>query len=403
MADSALDFSDQRILVDPYPAYRQLRECDPVHWDHAEGGWMVTRYRDVAQALLEPSLSARPELEPPDAAELEARWGQEAPVRRHIRTWMLFRDPPDHGRLRRVMQPPLVSSAVEPLRASLGSEVRPLLERACEQGTIDGVSELAVPLARSALAWALAVPESALERASVWSDDLLDFINVEATPSLTARARTSLDELTQFTSDVLTLPPDSNSLRAHLADAARVGSVDPDEAAGIVAQAVTGVLGALVHLIGNALLALASSPQQFGILHHDPSLAGRAVEEALRLDAPFLLVARTATCDLRLGDANVSRGDRIGLMLAAANRDDAVFVEPDAYDLARSHLRHLAFGAGSHYCAGASLTRLAAAVALGAVAECFEEIEADDSAVERLTLFGLRGLTRLPLIVARAR
>lgn len=395
-----LSFDRPEVLADPYPHYRRLREEAPVHWDTAERAWLVTRYRDVVSLLRDRTLSAQADMSFMDALPSGLR--QEAePLRQHFGAWMVFSDPPLHTRLRSLTQGYLTPQAFAALRAPLERLAARLLDTAEERGRVDALNEYALPLARLALSAVIGIREIELTHAARWSDDLLEFINVEPTVEHTRKALASLTELRRFVRGLGandSLRP--NSLAGTLVRAHADDLLTETEIVATFAQNITGALGPIPHLTSNGLLALLDHPRELARLRGDPSLMPTAIEEFLRYDSPFLLVPRTATQRLFVAGTRIEPGQRVGLMLAAANHDPEIFEDPERLDISRHPNKHLAFGLGVHFCLGAYLTRLVAEVGVSALIRRFSRV-ALAGPFQRLALFGMRGVETLPLAVAR--
>jgi pimeloyl-[acyl-carrier protein] synthase len=397
-ATLALDTPDA--LVDPYPRYRALRTHAPVSWEPGEQAWLLTRYDDVVKALKEPSLSAAADMSFMDSLPqpLQAR---ACPLRRHFGKWMVFSDAPLHTRLRSLTQAYLTRRAIAKVRAPLVSAADALLDRAEAAGGFDVLGDYAIPLALVALTTTMGLTGGELSDATRWSEELLDFINTEPSVDQTIRSLQALEELTAF---VRALRPGAGwapaTLACTLMTAERDGRLDEEEVVATFAQNITGALGPIPHLAANGLAALLDHPGQWQRLRTDPSLIALAIEELLRYDSPFLLVPRTVTRPYWVRGVTMQPGDRVAMMLGAANHDPAVFEEPEDLDIGRSPNRHVAFGVGTHFCLGAHLTRLVGEVALSALAARFGRIEARGP-IERVPMFGMRRLKALPVVVSR--
>jgi cytochrome P450 len=395
-----LSFDTPEALANPYPLYRRLREEEPVHWETTEQAWLITRYEDVVAALKEPSLSATADVSFIDTLPDEVRERAE-PLRAHFGSWMVFSDPPLHTRLKSATQAYLAPKSVAGVRDHLARAVVPLLDDAEHRGSIDALRDFAVPLALVALSHVMGIPESDLTKANEWSESLLEFINVEPGVEQTEKSLKSLLELTEFAARLAGcthIRP--GTLAATLVQSRAEGRLSDVEVVATFAQNITGALGPIPHLVSNGLLALMEYPGELARLHENPSLISAAVEEFLRYDSPFLLVPRTATERLRIRDTFIEPGQRVALMLGAANHDASVFLRPDELDITRTPNRHIAFGIGTHFCLGAHLTRMVARIALAALLERFSSISLNSPA-ERVPMFGMRSLKALSLTVGR--
>ena len=155
-----------------------------------------------------------------------------------------------------------------------------------------------------------------------------------------------------------------------------------------------------MNVSGNGLLALLEHPRQLARLRADPGLLPTAVEELVRFDSPLQLFERTATADVAIGGVTVREGQKIAALLGAANRDPAVFAEPDTLDVGRVDNPHITFGAGVHFCIGAPLARVELQASFGALLERTSRLELGAPA-RRRPEFVIRGLAELPVVVLR--
>jgi cytochrome P450 len=395
--DLSIDFGDPAVLVDPFPHYERLQHECPMYWDEAEAAWLITRYEHVLAALEDPRLSAQTDMSFMDELPEPMRT-QTAPLRSHFESWMLFNDAPVHTRLRSILGPALSRQAIAGARTKVTEAADRILDAAEESGVVEAVRGYGVPLAHTLLADVMGLEHGRLGKAVEWADELLTFINIDLNPDQTAKANRCLAEMTDFVRDLRDVEHvRPGSIASALASSLADGTLSETEAVAIVSQVYTGTLGPVPLLLGNAFLALANQPSAFRQLRADPSQTVQAVEEFLRHDPPFLQVPRTAAAELELGGTCIKAGDRVGLMLAAANRDGAQWSSPDRLDFDRTPNRHVAFGVGTHYCLGAPMTRMVATVAVSAVVSRYSEIELVDEVVERRPLFGMRGPESLSL------
>jgi pimeloyl-[acyl-carrier protein] synthase len=213
-------------------------------------------------------------------------------------------------------------------------------------------------------------------------------------------ARRSNEQLVEYVSQVIAdrreRPRDD--LIGRLVAAEESGQrLTEDEMLGTVALLLVAGNETTTHLISSGMLMLLRNPEQMARLRADPSLLPSAVDEMLRFAGPVHTTRRTAREDVALGGAEISRGDVVVGILAAANRDPEKYVDPDQFDVARNPTDHLAFGDGIHFCLGASLARLEGQVAIGALLERFRTLRLLDEAPQWGGTFAIRGVTSLRL------
>ena len=378
---------------DPYPLYRRLREHDPVHQSPL-GFWVLTRHADVAALLRDPRMSSDPrnavrvrELQ----ASLPDQW-REAPS-------MLFLDPPDHTRLRRLVNKAFTPAAVERLRPRVEQLVGDALDRAAAAGGMDLVAELAYPLPITIICELFAVPPADRQQFRAWSSALVYLLDPVLATDALERAVDARQALRAYVGALVAerrarRGPDL--LSALVAAEDDGGRLSEQELVSMCLLLLIAGHETTVNLIANGALALLRHPDQWARLVASPALAGGAVEELLRYDSPVQLTSRSALADVEVAGRHVRQGDELLLLLGAANRDPEQFPDPDRLDLERQGVRHLAFGGGAHFCLGAPLARLEARVALAALATRLPGLRLAGEPRRRDTIT-LRGLQRLPV------
>ena len=379
---------------DPYPLYREIRECGPLLLPGMNLA-VFSRYDDCFDVLRHPD-SASDRLKS-TAAQRAIADGQPAPP---LGTpAFLFLDPPDHTRLRKLTQKAFAPKVIKALEADIALLVDGLLDKVEEAGHLDVITDLAYPLPVAVICRLLGVP----------LEDEPEFSRASA---LLAR---SLDPFITFTGEI---PDDMDErmqaglwMRTYLHDLIDRRRADPGEdlMSRLIAAEEDGdqlteeeivatcnlllIAGheTTVNLIANAVLAMLREPRHWATLGADPTHASAIIEETLRHDPPVQLVSRVAAAELEINGVTVPRGDTAILLIAAAQRDPASFVDPDVFDPDRAVTRHLAFGHGPHFCLGAPLARLEAQLALTMVTSRFPDARLDGPAEYKpnLTLRGL--------------
>jgi cytochrome P450 len=367
----AYDPTDVATSADPYPVFRRLRDEEPVHRSTVLNGWVLTRYADVRQALSDPRLSS--DRLTPFVRHRSARepGGAIAELGRHLGLWAVFTDPPRHTHLRGLMNRAFTTRAVERLRPRVDAIVEELIDRVAARGRMDLIRDFAYPLPITVIADFLGVPPEERERLKLWSDELATFVgSAYATPDKYERAAQGLAHMTACFRDLIRARrrrpvEDLMSALVALED----GDTGPSEDE-LVATCVLLLFAGhetTTNLLGNGMLALLRHPGELGLLRDDPTLAAAAVEEMLRYDGPSGAMVRIVADEVEMHGVTLRPGERLFLMINAANRDPRQFPEPDRFDIRREPNRHVAFGQGIHFCAGAPLARLEGQVALPAL------------------------------------
>jgi cytochrome P450 len=387
--DSALDLArllEPEIRADPYPFYRRLRETAPVHWDASSAGsvgaWVLTRHADVMAALRDARMTATRVGPPPIEEWLPEEYRRAArQVFGAMPHQLLFLDPPDHTRLRGLVSKAFTPRLVEGMRPRIRTRVETLLDGVFERRRMEVIEELAYPLPAIVIAELLGVPPEDREQFIRWSSDFGAFLDGSSlTPQEAMQALVGVSDFMDYFRDIIAVrndTPRDDLLQALLAARERDDVLSEEELLANLVLLLAAGHGTTTHLIGNGLLALLRHPDEYARLCRDPELASTAVQELLRYDSPVQITGRTAREDMTLGGTEVKAGEHVTVILGAANRDPAVFSEPDRLDLARQENRHIAFGFGIHFCLGAPLARVEAEEVLGAVARRLPDLRLD--------------------------
>ncbi len=396
---------DRRYSSDPYPLYRKLREKDRVHRSRLFDGYVVSGYEEVQAALKDPRLSAddrkgpRFQTQQRDALRAGALTEEEA-ARKPA---MLRSDPPDHTRLRSLVNRAFTPRAVESLRPRVEEIVEELLDAASERGSLDVIRDLAYPLPVIVIAEMLGIPAADRDRFKRWSDLVAKAVEFSADFTALKKARVASRELWSYLEDIAEdrrREPREDLLSALLVAEQAGDKLTAEEVFTTTELLLIAGNETTTNLIGNGLLALLHAPDQLQALRDDEALLPAAIEELLRFDSPVQATARLALDDLEVGSMTLKKGQELVLLLGAANRDPAQFEDPDQLDLHRQDVRHLSFSQGIHYCIGAPLARLEAPIALGALLRSFPDLRLDPaSAPQWRGGFVLRGLERLPVLI----
>ncbi|HUQ26663.1 MAG TPA: cytochrome P450 [Burkholderiales bacterium] len=393
---------DPGVIADPFPLYRRMQDEEPAHWSPALRAWVLTRYEDVKAACLDLTLSSD-RLSPFFKASPEAN--RMAALQACLTRWMVFRDPPDHTRLRRLAAKVFNVRSMQALKPGIESTTQWLLERIGERESFDFVADFASPLPALVIMDMLGVPRADLSRLKELSDEMALFIG-------SARdARAKYDRADQATREMMDFframviarraEPQKDLLSAlvHLDDDGE--RLSEEELVAMCVLLLFAGHETTAHHIANGLQALLRFPQELDRLRNDPSLAPAAVEELLRYDGPIGAQVRIVQTERELHGKSLKTGDRVFLMMNAANRDPRAFSEPDRLDLLRHGVPHLTFGFGPHICLGFPLARLEGQVALPAVLARWKRIEITREPLQWIDSMVLRGVHEMPLRVSR--
>jgi cytochrome P450 len=365
---------------DPFPTYHALRRWDPVHRGQ-DGSYFLTRYDDVSAVYHDHARFSSDK-----RVEFAPKFG-DSPLYEHHTTSVVFRDPPDHTRLRHLFAPAFTPKALAALEPRIATLVDRLLDTAAARGGMDVVDDFAAAVPIQLIGDMLGVPPDERAPLRAWSLAILGAL--EPVPGV-ARLEAGNRAVSEF----------KEYLRRLIADRRRRPSQDPGEIlSALIAAEDRGVgltEGELLHqcifllnaghetttnLIANAVHALLEHPGELARLHAEPRLIGSAVEEFLRFQSPNQLGNRSVTTAAEVGGVRLEPGTLVTLGIGAANRDPAHFPDPDRLDLGRTPNRHLAFITGIHACAGMWLARMEGRVAIGRLAARFPGLRAAGPAV----------------------
>jgi pimeloyl-[acyl-carrier protein] synthase len=408
MATQMSDDLDEWLLApqftaDPYPAYAQLRTHDPVYWSEAWGCWVLTRYADVVASLRDPqtfrnSGRFRPILENlPPATRAAVQ-----PLERHFEQGLLNVDPPDHTRLRRLINQAFTPKAVAEMAPAIQELVDAQLDRVQYQGHMDVIADLAFPLPVIVVARMMGVPPEDRAQFKQWSTDIVAFQSTaKTTPAVIQVAQEALLAMRAYLqqiADQRRRQPQPDLISALVAAEEQGDALTEGE---LLSTCVTMMIAGhetTTNLIATGLLNLLRHPAQLQQLQEEPALIGAAVEELLRYDSPLQRNRRVVAHDMEFGGQHLKRGQLVLQMLGAANRDPAQFPDPDRLDLRRAANAHLAFGRGIHFCLGAPLARLEAPIALNTLLRRLPGLRLETERLEWWAEHGMfRGLKALPV------
>jgi cytochrome P450 len=398
MATTELIFNPLRpeFHADPYPFYRRLREEDPVHQSPL-GFWVLTRYDDCVTALRDPRFGRE------GFAELLSAVYGDGTEKGALPRSMLFRDPPDHTRLRALVSKAFTPRVIEQMRDHIQGIVDRLLARVEPIGSMDVIADLAYPLPVTVICEMLGVPLADHESIRGWSADIarsLDAIGLPSDADIVERGRVGRRALGDYFRRLVPVrraDPQNDLLTGLIAAEEQGDKLSEGEVIAMCVLLFIAGHETTVNLIGNGLLALFRNPDQLKLLSENPSLIANAIEEFLRYDSSVQLTGRVALEDVELADVEIGKGEGVLALLGAANRDPAVYPEPDRLDITRRNIRSLSFGGGIHFCLGAQLARIEAEIAIATLLRRLPGLSLDDpDRPDWRQTFVLRGLKKLP-------
>jgi cytochrome P450 len=404
-AQPVFDPFDPLWASDPFPLYADLRERAPIHRNDL-GFWVLTRHADCLAVLRDrrassDSLNLAEERMPPTRRPPIAEGDPVAAVMLEMRPF-LFRDPPDHTRLRGLVSKAFTPKVVESLRARTQQVVDELLDAAIAAERIDLVEGFAHPLPVRIICDLLGVPVEDQDHFKVWSGALARGLDPDflLTPEVIEARNDGVMQFAQYFFELLAerRRNPGDDLLSGLAQAEEDGHVlSEGELLSTCILLLVAGHETTVNLIAGGALALLQNPDQFERFRADPGVARSGIEEMLRFVSPVQLTGRALIENCEFGGVEFEAGDFLMLLIASANHDPAQFGDPERFDVTRAPNNHLGFGFGIHHCLGAPLARMEGQVALTSLARRAPDMAMTVDAVTYKTNVVLRGMESLPV------
>jgi cytochrome P450 len=398
-APATIDMRHPAFRDDPHPLLRAVRERGRAERD-VVGIWLVSHHADTSAGLRSSRLSREPWRSP--VYRQYRPFIADSTLERTTEHWMLFNDPPKHTRLRRLVNGAFKPPVIAALRDRITALTDELLGALPQQGGFELMAGFAQQLPVRVICDVLGLPPADFAQTKLWSDALAVIVEPVVRREQRAAAGRAAEEMVAY-------------LRGHI-EARRAGSRRDDLLSLLVAAqggegqlSADELLGNLVllfiaghetttNLIGNGLLTLLRHPAELARLRADPALTGSAVEEMLRYEGSVTMVSRMTVEPYPIGDTVIPPEEVLYFMLGPANRDPAVFADPERFDVGRVPNAQLGFGAGIHFCLGAPLARLEGEIAFTRLLQRYPTLRLAEAAPCWRHLINLRGLEALPLI-----
>ena len=365
---------DSHFIANPYPTYAWLRIHDPVHRRPEQNDWIITRYDDVAALLRDPRLGHAPR-QASTRLEVDPLLKQVQSGRHSSDLWLAKRNPPEHTHLRQMIKGLFSPQAVAQITPFIQQTVKTCLTQTSPS---DLMRDLARPLPARVICHMMGIPPQEQEPIMAAIRYVPAAADLDPRPEQERIGWFALEtvnaQLRQLVQKARTSASSPKNIISTLLAKQHPGALDTDELIAQCALLLFAGHATTESLIGNAVLALLSHPEEWAQLRHQPALIPLAVEECLRYDPPAQAASRTVLEEVSLRRQILQKGQRVMLLLGSAHRDPTHFSEPDRLDIKRHPNLHLAFGAGPHICPGAYLARTQAAIALGALVEHFPNL-----------------------------
>ena len=374
---------------DPYPYYARLREHAPVYYNEEHGYWLLSKWDDCYEAFRDVetfSSTAGPALE----AQQDANAGY---------PMFINMDPPDHTRIRKLIQSLMLPKRIYALEQYIRDKAISLITPHLEKGYMDLTQDFAALLPMDVISTMIHVPEKDQDTVRGWADDLiyredgqfgLNERNINAYFNLGKyfdQLATELSEKLEGVDDIFSA----------VLQAEREGKLTHEDVIGFgILLAIAGN-ETTTKLIGNMCYRLWQHKDKRQMLLDDPSLMSKAVEETLRFDGSTQLIGRQVMKDVVIRGKTLKKGERVGLCIISASRDEDKYENPDSYDITRGSRDHMAFGKGIHSCIGANLARLEVQVCMEEILRLIPDYEIDEAALKRTYNPNVRGFTHVPV------
>jgi cytochrome P450 len=374
-----IKFLSSQYFQNPYPVLCEFLKSSPVFWDENMSAWIVSPFDEVEAGLHNEKLNAGERMSKAAAHFTDEDREKYSVILEVLSNWLVFQDPPQHTRLRKLVNKAFTPRTIAALEPKIELIVSQLLDAALSKDEFDLVTELSFQLPAIVICELLGIPLDRAWDVKRWSDGAAGF---------SAAAKVSHEEA-QFANDtsieaseyLLTLfsqlrkEPQDNLLSKLVTHGEDEDGLTDNELVGLTVNLFFAGFETTEGLIGNAVLALAANPDQLEKVRMDNSLIDNVIEETLRFDSSILKQSRVASEDIEIAGQKIKKGDYIHFMIGAANRDSAKFSHPNTFDIFRTDQAHVSFGHGIHFCIGAPLARLEARIAIRQLLERLPVLE----------------------------
>ena len=397
------DPSDPEFLADPYPVLNRLRERAPLFYDAGRERWFVTRHVDVRSCLRDKRLGRnfRHVMTPEEIGvpALDPRWQAFWDSERWSLLWL---EPPDHTRLRKLVAAAFTPRSVEALREPAQALAHELLEPLAKAGEMELLYDYAQPYSIAVICRMLGVPLDRQRDLLDWSHRMVKMYEFEVPLEAARAANQAAAEFQEYVHELIgerRANPRDDMVTALVQARVDGGRLSDDEIVSTVIVLLNAGHEASVNTLGNGMRAFARHPDQWQRVVDGSVSAAAAGEEMIRFDPPLQLFERwVLTDDFTVGDVPIPRGAKIALLFGAANRDPRVFERPDEFDVARENAaQHIGFGGGIHVCIGAPLARIELEASLEALRRSWPDFQLAEEPrrTGAFVIWGLEGLRLL--------
>ncbi|MGR8919811.1 MAG: cytochrome P450 [Gammaproteobacteria bacterium] len=397
---SIYDPRDRATINDPLPVFRRLQSEDPCHWCGPLKSWVVTRHEDARDILRDADISAD-RLTPYYSRLPDEQRAGVSEIVRYLNTWVAFKDPPEHTRMRALLNKVFTPGAIKLLRPAVEDAVDHLVEPLKGRDSFDFIDAFAYPLPAIVILTMLGLPPEDMERLHEWSNEMQPFIGGATTsPEKYASAQAGAIAMADYFRTAVRereSRPRDDMLTKLVAAREADDALTEDEVIGTAMLFLFGGHETTTNLIGNGVRLLLRHPEARAAATASPEAMKQAVEEILRFDGPTLATVRVVKADHERHGRSLEAGQRVFVMIHGANHDAEAFDEPARFDVARSPNPHLTFNYGIHFCLGAPLARLEGEVAIGRVLEALPNLRLAQDGYDYMDTMVMRGVREMPV------
>src|SRR2546427_2517552 len=394
------DPSDPGFLADPYPTLNRLRETAPVFYDPAHHRWFISRHEDVRSCLRDKRLGRnfRHVLAPEEIGvpPLDPRWQAFWDSERWSLLWL---EPPDHTRLRKLVAAAFTPRSVEAFGEPAHALAGELLEPLAEAGEMELLYDYAQPYSIAVICRMLGVPLDRHRDLLDWSHRMVKMYEFEVPLEAAHAANRAAAEFREYVHELIRerrARPRDDMVTALLEARVDGGRLSDDEIVSTVIVLLNAGHEASVNTLGNGMLAFTRHPEQWRRVVDGSVPAAAAGEEMIRFDPPLQLFERWVLADdFAIGDVPIPRGAKLALLFGAANRDPRIFDLPDEFDVGRENaVQHIGFGGGIHVCIGAPLARVELEASVEALCRWWPDFQLveEPRRTGAFVIWGLEGL-----------
>ncbi|MDA2636743.1 MULTISPECIES: cytochrome P450 family protein [Bacillus] len=398
--EDGINLASAQFKEDAYEIYKESRKKQPILFvNQVEIGkeWLITRYEDALPLLKDNRLKKDwTNVFSQDIKNMYLSVDNSD----HLTTHMLNSDPPNHSRLRSLVQKAFTPKMIAQLDGRIQRIADDLISDIERKGTLKLVDDYSFPLPIIVISEMLGIPKKDQAKFRIWSHAVI------ASPETPEEIKETEKQLSEFITylqylvDIKRKEPKEDLVSALILAESEGHKLSARELYSMIMLLIVAGHETTVNLITNTVLALLENPNQLQLLKDNPKLIDSAIEEGLRYYSPVeVTTARWAAEPFQIHDRTIEKGDMVVIALASANRDETVFENPEVFDITRENNRHIAFGHGSHFCLGAPLARLEAKIAITTLFNRMPElqIKGNREEIKWQGNYLMRSLEELPL------